>query len=323
VHPSLDLRQFRYFVAIVEEGQITRASARLHVAQPALSQAIAKLEASVGVRLLERQSRGVVPTAAGAAFFEKARATLLAAEEAQAVLGPWLRADRQLILGFLPSLQPLARPILRRFMEEQPDVEIQTRHLGVSRRLLELKRGGVDAELLFPRPAEPDLVVASVAHASRYVLLSEAHPLAGRSALAFEEIEGETFPGLHPSVPERWAREAWLTDRRGAKPRVTSETPITLDEVWALISTGKAIAVLPEFMVLPTQGDGVRAIPLVDVEPVEVCLARRKDDTRETVSAMFQIVEGRASSGAAAPSGVAAAPRHASARARATASRRS
>ncbi len=78
--PHLDLRQFLYFVTVVEEGQITRAATRLHVAQPALSQAIAKLEDSVGVRLLERHARGVTPTPAGAAFLEKARAALTATE---------------------------------------------------------------------------------------------------------------------------------------------------------------------------------------------------------------------------------------------------
>jgi DNA-binding transcriptional LysR family regulator len=288
--PHLDLRQFLYFVTVVEEGQITRAATRLHVAQPALSQAIAKLEDSVGVRLLERHARGVTPTPAGAAVLEKARAALTATEEAATILGPWQRAERQLILGFLPSLQALARPILRRFMEAQPSVEVHTRHLGVAKRLVELKRGGVDLELLFPPPADPDLVLETVAHSPRFVMLSEDHRLAGESTLVFDQLAGETFPGRHPSVSEKWAEEAWLTNRRGGEPLVTSETPITLDEVWALISSGKAIAVLPEFMVSPTQGDGVRAVPLVDVEPIEVCLARRREDSRATVSAMFDVV---------------------------------
>src|SRR5437763_1477610 len=68
----LELRQLHYFVVVVEEGQMTSAASRLHIAQPALSQAIAKLEADLGVKLFERHSRGVIPTEAGAAFFERA-----------------------------------------------------------------------------------------------------------------------------------------------------------------------------------------------------------------------------------------------------------
>src|SRR5258707_982625 len=64
----LDLRQLHYFVVVVEEGQMTRAAARLHIAQPALSQAIGKLEIEIGVKLLERHSRGVITTEAGATF---------------------------------------------------------------------------------------------------------------------------------------------------------------------------------------------------------------------------------------------------------------
>jgi DNA-binding transcriptional LysR family regulator len=63
--------------------------------------------------------------------------------------------------------------------------------------------------------------------------------------------------------------------------------PVTVDELWALIYAGKAIAVLPEFMVSPTAGDGVRAVPLTDVEPLEVGLARRADDARLVVENLF------------------------------------
>jgi LysR family nitrogen assimilation transcriptional regulator len=60
----------RYFVTVVEERQITRAAAKLHIAQPALSHAMAQLEAELGVQLLERHARGVTPTAAGSRLYE-------------------------------------------------------------------------------------------------------------------------------------------------------------------------------------------------------------------------------------------------------------
>src|ERR1700675_4291651 len=79
--------QLRYFVTVSEEGQITRAAKRLHLAQPALSQAIAQLESELGVELLMRHPRGVTLTDAGEAFLVKARAVLAAeAETSQTAL---------------------------------------------------------------------------------------------------------------------------------------------------------------------------------------------------------------------------------------------
>ena len=68
---------------------------------------------------------------------------------------------------------------------------------------------------------------------------------------------------------------------------LTQEKPATLDELWALIHTGRAVDVLPEFMVSPMVGNGVCAIPLVDVGPFEFALARRAQDRRGVVSALF------------------------------------
>src|SRR5712692_1492364 len=74
--------QLRNFVTVAEEGQMTRAARKLHLAQPALSQAISQLESELGLVLLERHARGVTLTAAGEAFLPKARAALEAADDA-------------------------------------------------------------------------------------------------------------------------------------------------------------------------------------------------------------------------------------------------
>jgi DNA-binding transcriptional LysR family regulator len=294
IHPAIDLRQLRYLVVVIEEGQITRAAQRLHVAQPALSQAIAKLEMQLGVRLLERLPRGVEPTAAGEAFFEKARLALTAVDEAQDALLPWARSEARLCLGFIPVLGQVARPWLRRFMAAHPEVELETRHLRPRERLSELKRGRIDVELLFPPPEDPELLYKVVLRSPRYVLMHEDHRLANERSIEYAQIETETVPGLHSSVPKGWAEEAWLLNYRGAQHAVTKETPTTADEVWALVSAGKAISILPEFMVTPTQGHGVRAVALRDVEPVEVALARRSDDVRMTIAALFDAAAGSA-----------------------------
>ncbi len=142
--------------------------------------------------------------------------------------------------------------------------------------------------LLAPDPPSPGLTIEVISSEPRYVLLPEGHELASESSLEFEQIAGETFPGRAPGLTEQWGRDAWLSDRRGHDPKVTSETPLTLDEVWALVHAGKAISVLPRFMVRRAEGNGVCAIPLTDVEPVDVGIARREDDTRAVVLDLFE-----------------------------------
>src|SRR5260370_41230811 len=115
----LDLRQLHYFVVVVEEAQMTRAAARLHIAQPALSQAIGKLETDLGVRLFERHSRGVTPTEAGTAFFERASHALIAVQEAQESLDPLLQAAPPPVIGFSgPAGDPAPGPIPRVFLRQ-------------------------------------------------------------------------------------------------------------------------------------------------------------------------------------------------------------
>ncbi len=286
-HPAIDLRQLQYLVVVVEEGQITRAAQRLHVAQPALSQAISRLESQLGVRLLERLPRGVEPTPAGEAFVEKAREALSAVEAAEDAVHPWARSEARLALGFLAVLGPMARPWLRRFITGHPGVELETRHLTPQERIVELRRGRIDAELMFPPPRESDLEHLIVLRSPRYVLMHEHHPLAGERAVDYAQIAHERVPARHPSVPADWAQEAWLMNFRGSRPEVTKERPTSADEVWALVAAGKAISVLPGFMVAGAEGQGVRAVPLADVEPVDVALVRRADDTRATVLALF------------------------------------
>jgi DNA-binding transcriptional LysR family regulator len=287
----LDLRQLHYFVVVVEEGQMTRAAARLHIAQPALSQAIAKLEGELGVRLFERHSRGVTPTEPGQAFFERAARALIAVEEAEDALDPWLQAAPRLVLGFPEAAGDLARVLIRRLLREHPDIDIETRHLQHGERLTEIKRGHIDAEIAYPAVGDEQLVEHTIARSRRFVLVTEDHALAGESALTFEQIEHETLPGCHPSVDARWAADAWLMKYRSAPPRLSAETPISLDELWAVVSRGRAIVILPQFMVARLQGDGLRAIPLLGVDPLAVSLLVARGDARPVIRALRATVE--------------------------------
>ncbi len=123
--------QLRYFVTVAEEGQMTRAAAKLQIAQPALSQAIARLESELDVQLLERHARGVTLTADGEKFYPKARLALDACTDAVQTARSLARADKGTIeFGFLGAPPGLDSPAhLEAFAETHPDIDIRYREL--------------------------------------------------------------------------------------------------------------------------------------------------------------------------------------------------
>jgi DNA-binding transcriptional LysR family regulator len=279
---AVELRHLRYFVAVVEAGQISAAARRLHLAQPALSQAMQALEREVGVPLLERHPRGVRPTPAGEAFVRRARMTLDNAQDA-------VRAARQLgaspefLVGALPSLPEVAADVIERFRVAHPELSVRWKPLDFPSELSSLLDGSVDVAFLWA-PYRTDRIVMEPIHEEPpMALMAASHPLAKEESLTFEQLDGETFPAPHPEIPSEWADYYYLTDVRGHRPPVSTEITRTVDEVVALIASGKAISVSPAFLVRIIARAGLVGVPVVDVRPFVMSLAWRADDTRDLV----------------------------------------
>ena len=283
----------RYFVAVVQAGQMTPAADRLHLAQPALSQAIAQLERELGVPLLTRHARGVELTEAGSAFYDRACAALAAAEQAVGEARTFARASRrQLIIGFLPGLLACASSTMTAFAAAHPEIEVRSRELDFASQLSLLRAGEIDAEVMLPPPepeAASDLEIVPVGSVPLAVNLAANHPLATRESISFAEIADEPFPGRHPQIPEHWADCYWLTAQRGQRPRVTDEQPLTPDEVWHVVSAGKCVTVGPAYFApyIETLG-GVVIRPLVDVPPAVLAIAVRQNDQRPPTRALIK-----------------------------------
>src|SRR4051794_25296089 len=142
VHPiesgGMELRHLRYFVAVAEELHFRRAAERLHIAQPAVSEQVRKLEAELGVKLLERDHRSVALTDAGAAMLVESRRVLSQADVAsRAAREAHERTVGRLEIGYLPDALPVMLPrLLRRFTAFAPGAALALR-TGTTRGLLE------------------------------------------------------------------------------------------------------------------------------------------------------------------------------------------
>ncbi|HYB29829.1 MAG TPA: LysR family transcriptional regulator [Solirubrobacteraceae bacterium] len=265
---ELDLRHLRYFVAVANEGQMTRAAQRLQLAQPALSQAIARLETQVGVKLLERHPRGVTVTRAGAAFLEKVEATLEAVEDASATARSWAsQQEGRLRAGFVSMTPPmLADDLFPRFSAAYPGVTIEWRELGYPRKNARAWLGDADLALIWFAPSIPGLASQRIRSTPRVVAMAESHRLAGRSELRVHDVLDEPFPGIVGCDPG-WLGNWGLDAYRGAPARRTDDRAKTPEEVSWIVASGRAITTLPEIVAVPYHHLGIRAIPLIDAEP--------------------------------------------------------
>src|SRR5882762_1055377 len=124
LEPAVELRHLRYFVAVAEMENVSRAALRLHVSQPALSRQIRDLEDELGFCLLERTAKSVRLTDAGRAFLENARALLQSADEAVTKARVVANAEpSELHVGYSPTpTAELLPKTLRAFQREMPSV---------------------------------------------------------------------------------------------------------------------------------------------------------------------------------------------------------
>jgi DNA-binding transcriptional LysR family regulator len=247
---------------------MTRAAQRLQLAQPALSQAIARLENQVGVKLLERHPRGVTVTEAGAAFLEKAQASLAAVEEARATARSWARErDGRLRAGFVSLTPPmLAGDLFPRFGAAYPGVTIEWRELGYPAQDARTWLGESDIALVWFAPSIPGLDSQPIRTSPLVVAMAESHPLAGRNELRVQDVLDETFPGI-VGCDSGWLGNWGLDAYRGGPARRTDDAARTPEEVAWMVGSGRAITTVPAIVAVPYAHLGIRAIPLIDARP--------------------------------------------------------
>lgn len=182
----MELRQLRYFISVCETGSLLRASARLHIAQPALGQQISALENELGVQLFERSNRGMIQTEAGRIFLEHARVVLADAERAkQAVRSADAMPSGEVSIG-LPTSIALSTtlPILSACRQKFPQIRLKIVEAYSGFIQEWLHSGRLDIALLFGAEPEAGLNKRALLDDSLVFVTSTQQPLADNLSLA-------------------------------------------------------------------------------------------------------------------------------------------
>lgn len=194
---AVDLRQFRYFVAVAEERHFGRAAAQLHIAQSGLSQQILKLERSVGVQLLVRDRRGVEVTEAGEAFLDYARLTLELADRAveNAQLAERGKQGLLRVGTTVIGMPPKAERLLHTFGERFPDVEVELHPRLISELIDGISTYALDAAIVLApfKSVDPPPRYQQLGAYELVAAIPEGHGLAQLERVPRSELLKEPF----------------------------------------------------------------------------------------------------------------------------------
>ncbi|MFJ8542360.1 LysR family transcriptional regulator [Streptomyces sp. NPDC093586] len=286
----MELRHLEYFVAVVEESGFTRAAARLHVVQSAVSTGIQALERELGVRLLHRTSREVRLTEAGEAFLPDARETLASAQRALDAVDLTHGGVRGLLrIGTMTSVGTVDLPkVLGRLRRDHPRIALRlSTRPGGSRDLARaLHLGELDVAILSVTGVPPrELLVTRLESTPMCVLVREDHALAGRDEVRLSDLAEESFVDCPVGYGSRT-----VVDRAFEDIGVTRQVALEVSDVADAadyVREGLGIAVVAAPRTAGT--DGLRRLRIAGADlRWHVCVARSRDRPASAATRTFE-----------------------------------
>ncbi|NKI72535.1 transcriptional regulator CynR [Collimonas pratensis] len=287
------LRHIRYLLAVVEQGNFTRAAETLYVSQPTLSQQIRQLEETLGAQLLDRSGRVVRATDAGEAYIAYARRALRELEAGQRAI----HDVRDLVRGTLrlamtPSLTSyLAGPLIARFNASYPGITLQVIEKTLDAIETALAADQVDLGLAFSQVRSAEISSQPLFDEKLCAVVGLAHPLAQRAtatlaaaALTAGELGRQSLALLSSDFATRSFVDAYLR-QQGIAPRIAVEAN-TISAIVEIVRRGGLVTILPE--AIAREHPGLQEIQLDPALPHRtVSLLRRKDGYQSAAARAF------------------------------------
>ena len=278
--PRMELNQIRHFIAVAETGSFTKGAQRAAVSQPAISASIAKLEAELDVKLLDRRRSSVVPTAAGARLLEAGKELLQNCNAVKAEIKT-IATPKLLRIGVLQSFSSRqVSKLFSSFQRTNSHAAIEVCD-GSGEQLVELLANRQLDAVLTILDESASKFLTRVLFKEPYVLaVPEAHRLAQRESVTLADLEGEPFivrPGR-----DRFQDASHVLVTRGLKIRVVYNTA-QIDRTLALVAAGVGLSFIPARLVTPA----VKQVHVADMDFSRtyglLCSRKRENDLKEFI----------------------------------------
>jgi len=270
----MDLKQLRYFMTVVDSGGFSAASRRLHIAQPAISIAVRKLEQELELTLLHRGERRITPTVEGEVLLGHARKLLALADTAELEMRELHGLAKGEVRLGIPSMlgSYYFPPILMGFKHRHPELRLSVYEQGTRRLQQMIHDGELDLGVVVADSPPADLETRLLTRAEMVACVPADHPFASREAIDMEEFFSQELVVFKPGYFLREFVDRF-SERTGKAPRIAFETnliPLTK----AIVRQGFGITT---FMVLENEpGNDLVAVPFTEPVFLDLSLAWKR-----------------------------------------------
>jgi len=288
----MDLAALRIFLAVAEERSFSRAAAKVHRTQPAVSQAVRRLETDLGEELFDRSSKSGTLTDAGRSLQNYGQRLVRLAEEAESAIRELrdLRRGRVLIGANEAAVHTLL-PLMVRFRQRVPDIAVDVRRVPARQIAIEVQQGSLDFGALTFRPAETGLFEVVVGTDELVLLVPPTHHLAKRRQVKMEDVAPEPVVAHNDPSPAR-ERVLRLFEERHIPLNMAIALP-SLDGIKRAVEMKLGVALLPRRCAITEIASGrLVAIPVAGISRKrQVTLVCRKAHRSHAANAFLEVAQ--------------------------------
>lgn len=283
----MELRHLRYFVAVAEELNFTRAAKRLSISQPPLSLQIRQLEKEMGTQLLRRQRRGVELTNVGKLMLEEARVILKQVDQTKTDVRRRARGEIGSIhigAGGGTYFHPLIPSIIREYRMQYPDIILAPETSNSPLLVARLRAGLIDIAFIWqPISDSNDLTLEPLFDEEIVIIVPLGHALSGAASAPLAALASEPFILPPRDVnPDVFDSIISACHRAGFNPKLGPEVPQVVSTV-PMVAAGLGVSIVPR-CISRVKVDGVVYLPIEgDAPRVGLSLAYRRDDRSPAV----------------------------------------